>query len=273
MIPNMILDDERIDAATMRVYIHIRRVAGEEGVFWRGVREICRACRLSPETVTKAKRDLATAGYITITTERRRTDGRLSEHIRIVDVWQTNADRYRNRTDEGSNVTETERYRAELETDALPKPNATVTPSGTTKKNPTNNLEKNQKEEPIGDVLLPQQSPPPPAKGKPPRVETWGTYETQDAYLSWALTEYGPQLGRLEVEVALSRCVDNHRKNKYTGPLDKACTVWLNKDVARLPTPRQNGAQRNGTAYRTPQPATLPGADGRSQRTPIYGSS
>ena len=151
VIPNIIEDDPRIDAAAYRVYGHYRRIAGEFGAFWRGAREVSAACGISHSTATKAKNDLVAAGYITATIEKRGTDGRLVEHIRIVDVWAENSDRYSIRTDATvtlyGRVTENRVDRPHRVTRPLPHTDATVTPPVTTKKNPTKISKKNQEEE------------------------------------------------------------------------------------------------------------------------------
>lgn len=70
---------------------------------------------------------------------------------------------------------------------------------------------------------------------------------------------------RYETDKWLIYIEDKPPKGNYKLSLQN----WLERAVKFM----QNGAQRNGTAYRTSQAPTGPSTDGRPQRTPIYGSS
>lgn len=92
-IPNIIEEDERIDASAFRVYAHYRRKAGEAGYYRGGVRETSESCHLSQPTVIKAKRLLVETGYICVG-KHHRDDGQWVDSVTITDVWEENRARF-----------------------------------------------------------------------------------------------------------------------------------------------------------------------------------
>jgi hypothetical protein len=93
-IPNMI-DDMGLDPYSFRVYVHLKRVAGDKGVCWQSTRTIAEVCHMSIGQVVAAKQVLVSQGLIEIRGERNPHGGRDFHHIVIVDVWQENEARYR----------------------------------------------------------------------------------------------------------------------------------------------------------------------------------
>lgn len=91
IIPNMI-DDMDLTPYARVLYLHLKRVAGESGACWEGVRTMAQRCHMSADAVIAAKRELAKAGLITI----QKRPNRESDVITITDVWDMNRTLYEN---------------------------------------------------------------------------------------------------------------------------------------------------------------------------------
>ena len=92
MIPNMI-DDSSLSAIAFRLYVHLKRVAGEEGKCWQSVRTMAEACNMSPMSVSRARKELEQDGYIrcnSVPSQR----GKTTYEIEVVDVWVENGLKY-----------------------------------------------------------------------------------------------------------------------------------------------------------------------------------
>ena len=92
MIPH-IIDDADLSPTAYRLYCHLRRITGEDGICWKGVRQLSKDCNLSQPTLIKYKYELAKAGLIRI------TEGKVSDHpghhlITICSVWGENHTKY-----------------------------------------------------------------------------------------------------------------------------------------------------------------------------------
>ena len=90
--PNLV-DDADLTAPAVRLYLHLKRVAGEEGICWQGQRELAAHCHLDPATIIRAKRELEKAGFIRI--ERGMISGHPAHFITIIDIWPQNYDAYK----------------------------------------------------------------------------------------------------------------------------------------------------------------------------------
>lgn len=91
MIPNLI-DDMALDPYAFRLYVHLRRVAGEQGACWQSTRTLASACRMSTGKVSAAKKALLDEGLIIL--EKRAGDTGNYDHITIVDIWEENIQAY-----------------------------------------------------------------------------------------------------------------------------------------------------------------------------------
>ena len=100
-IPNLI-DDMDLSLPAFRLYIHLKRVAGERGASWEGVRRLADTCRMSVGTVRSAKAELEAAGLITV----KRAGGEQADHITINDIWLENMMRYSGRNADKDDATE-----------------------------------------------------------------------------------------------------------------------------------------------------------------------
>lgn len=89
MLQNFIFDLP-LNVYAFRVYAHIKRVAGDNGVCWQSVRTIAERCNISPSSVTRAIRDLSK--YNLIDVKRVSNDGDKYQHteIRIRNIWPHN---------------------------------------------------------------------------------------------------------------------------------------------------------------------------------------
>lgn len=89
--PN-IVDMLALTPNEFRLYLHYRRICGDSGTCWQGVREIAKTCKMSKTTIIAAKRTLAEAGLIRIEATMRETRGtqHRAEVITLVDIWQLN---------------------------------------------------------------------------------------------------------------------------------------------------------------------------------------
>lgn len=93
IIPNMI-DDADLSVYAFRLYVHIKRVAGENGNCHQNIKTLADACRMSQGMVTKARRELAEKNLITIERVENPHGGYDYMHIRIADLWKENASSY-----------------------------------------------------------------------------------------------------------------------------------------------------------------------------------
>jgi len=91
MIPNMV-DDADLSAYAFRLYVHLKRVAGETVQCWQSQDSLEKACRMSNRTIVKAKRELINAGLIQI--EVRPVNGHSGHLITINDIWNKNNECY-----------------------------------------------------------------------------------------------------------------------------------------------------------------------------------
>jgi len=83
-IPNSV-DDLGLPANPLRIYIHIKRVAGDNGKCWKSQDSIASQCKLSTKTVIDAKRKLEKYGLISI--DKQSWNGRKRDVISVVDIW------------------------------------------------------------------------------------------------------------------------------------------------------------------------------------------
>jgi len=88
----VLVDDAGLSPYAFRLYAHIKRVAGDDGVCWQGTRTIAEVCRMSLGQVSKAKAELAAAGLVTLA--KKSTRGGMVDEIRVVDVWEANRAKY-----------------------------------------------------------------------------------------------------------------------------------------------------------------------------------
>lgn len=86
-LPNMV-DDMGLSVYAFRLYVHLKRVAGDKGLCWQGTKTLATACRMSEGKVSAAKQELVSAGLIAI----RRPHGPTNhaDEILIRNVWPQN---------------------------------------------------------------------------------------------------------------------------------------------------------------------------------------
>jgi hypothetical protein len=90
-IPHMI-DDADLSPHAVRLYIHLKRIAGDDGGCWQTTEDLAKSCHMSRPTVIRSKRELKVKGFIII--EDWSEHLRRRHKIRIVDIWRENEERY-----------------------------------------------------------------------------------------------------------------------------------------------------------------------------------
>jgi hypothetical protein len=92
-IPNM-LDDSDLSVYAFRLYVHLKRVAGDGGQCYQSTATMAKACKMSMASVSKAKNELMLAGLI-ILTVKKGEHGEFDSHlIEIKDIWAENYSKY-----------------------------------------------------------------------------------------------------------------------------------------------------------------------------------
>ena len=84
-IPN-IIDDMDLSVYAFRLYVRLKRVAGDDGRCFYSTRELAEQCRMSVGAVSKAKQDLVDADLIRI----ERAGDWERDNITITDMWPAN---------------------------------------------------------------------------------------------------------------------------------------------------------------------------------------
>lgn len=130
MIPNMIDDDERLTPESIRLYLHYRRRAGENGGCFEGQRATAEHCHMSSKTIVAAKRLLQQCGYIKIDRIKRK-DNRWTDQITVTNIWELNALRFQKKPQEAD--------RFPSKGYAVSKEIGSGFPPDTVKNNPSNN--------------------------------------------------------------------------------------------------------------------------------------
>jgi len=88
-IPN-IVDDLGLGPHTVRLYMHLKRVAGPGGACWQSTQTIADHCKMSTGQVSKSKQILKDNGLITITNVEHDKPGSPYHLITITDIWLRN---------------------------------------------------------------------------------------------------------------------------------------------------------------------------------------
>lgn len=91
-IPHLI-DDSGLSPYAVRLYLHLKRVAGESGECWQSTNTLARKCNMSMGSISSAKQELKAAGFIDITTVKSKS-GKPSHVISINDIWPENMKKY-----------------------------------------------------------------------------------------------------------------------------------------------------------------------------------
>lgn len=92
-IPNMI-DDLKLSPYAFRLYVHLKRVAGDNGQCWQSTKTLSEACNMSAGTVTKAKDELKENNLIRIAYVEHERPGRAYHMITVEDIWLENSIKY-----------------------------------------------------------------------------------------------------------------------------------------------------------------------------------
>ena len=94
-LPNVV-DDLKLRPCAFRLYVHMRRVAGQSGECWQSTKTLAAACNMSTGSVSTAKKELLRRrpelGGVSLITERPTT--RSSDCFGVTDIWDHNLARY-----------------------------------------------------------------------------------------------------------------------------------------------------------------------------------
>lgn len=92
-IPNL-LDDSDLSVYAFRLYVHLKRVAGDSGRCYQSTATMAKACKMSAGMVSKAKNELVSKDLIVLTIKKGE-HGEFDSHlIEIKDIWAENYSRY-----------------------------------------------------------------------------------------------------------------------------------------------------------------------------------
>lgn len=92
-IPNSI-DDSDLTVYEFRLYVHLKRVAGDEGKCYQSTQTLAKSCMMSTAAVSRAKKRLAEKKLIEIAMRPGEHGGRDYHEITIVDIWDKNMASY-----------------------------------------------------------------------------------------------------------------------------------------------------------------------------------
>lgn len=96
-LPNLI-DDLKLSVWAFRLYVHLKRVAGDEGACWQSTATLAESCLMSEGTVSNAKVELVEKRLISIESHQLERGGRAAHLITINDIWLENFLKYSGRT-------------------------------------------------------------------------------------------------------------------------------------------------------------------------------
>jgi hypothetical protein len=97
IIPNLVDDIHlHLSAAAIRLYLHIKRRAGEnkDGSCYESQDNIARYCKMHKQTIVRAKKELETAGLIQIESKQLDKMKHPGHVITIIDIWDRNTEFY-----------------------------------------------------------------------------------------------------------------------------------------------------------------------------------
>ena len=92
-IPNMI-DDMNLTPYAFRLYVHLKRVAAEDGTCWQSTTTLATSCKMSMGSISTAKNELVEAKLIIVQEVKKPGGGRKAHHITIIDKWRENMEKY-----------------------------------------------------------------------------------------------------------------------------------------------------------------------------------
>ncbi len=90
MIPNIVIENQKLSHAAMRLYFWYKRVCGDgNGGCYQSLTTICQNCSMRRQTAVNARRELEDHKLVE-TTRRKRKDGSDIITVTIIDVWEEN---------------------------------------------------------------------------------------------------------------------------------------------------------------------------------------
>jgi hypothetical protein len=105
--PNIILDHPELDIYDQMLYIHIKRIAGDNGQCWASIRYLAGKMKVSKYRIQKSLQKLLNLGLIKPAGTKKGKRGRPKNVYEIVDIWELNVNYYDNHKNNGK-TTETQ---------------------------------------------------------------------------------------------------------------------------------------------------------------------
>jgi hypothetical protein len=99
--PNMILDHPELDIYDQMLYIHIKRIAGDNGQCWASIRYLAGKMKVSKYRIQKSLQKLLNLGLIKHAGTKKGKRGRPKNVYEIVDIWELNVNYYDNHKNNG----------------------------------------------------------------------------------------------------------------------------------------------------------------------------
>lgn len=93
MMPNVI-DDMHLSPFAFRLYLHLKRVAGDDGKCYQSTETLSKACEMSAGSVSKAKLELVSKSLIEIKIISGDHGEFYRHEITIIDIWKINAETF-----------------------------------------------------------------------------------------------------------------------------------------------------------------------------------
>jgi hypothetical protein len=94
ILPNLV-DDLPLSVYSLRLYVHLKRVTGENGKCWQSTRTLAKRCHMSTSQVVRSKHELEDHDLIQVFAEHDTKRGGKDYHVvTISDIWARNVALY-----------------------------------------------------------------------------------------------------------------------------------------------------------------------------------
>jgi hypothetical protein len=91
-IPN-IIDDSGLTLIAFRLYVHLKRVTGENGTCYQSGKTLAKTCNMSSGAVSKAKGELVGKKLIKVETKKDKL--KVYHDVTLIDIWEQNGKAYK----------------------------------------------------------------------------------------------------------------------------------------------------------------------------------
>jgi len=231
MIPHLV-DDSGISAQAKTLYLHLKRVAGEDGLCWKTQDQLAKHCQFSPKTVVKAKRELIEAKIIEVKLEA--FEGHPRHIIHLLNIWSENERKYRQSVSNGTD------NNVKRIPQSVSKGTAIGTRRRVTKKNPKEYPLKNTPEEEVPSSSKKKRAPK--LHSRPIFAAIQKEFGYPEKTDKDPIPNYGKEARAIDRMKARGYSEDEILaawKNKVRARGEFVSMVWVNEDMGKLERPRQ----------------------------------